>query len=279
MRIHVSHETRYRYDVPVTRVIQALRVTPRPHDGQHIVNWRIELSEDCKLTAQEDSFGNFMHTFSADGPLEELKVVVAGEIETQDTHGIIRGAVERFPPSLFLRETALTLPDAAIHEFADRLAANHDADRLDLLHTLLRALHDDITYDPDPTHASTTAAEAFSLRRGVCQDLAHVFIAAARSLAIPSRYVSGYLCRNDGVTAQQAGHAWVESFIPDLGWVAFDPTHSVCATDAYVRVAIGLDYLGAAPVRGARAGGDGETLTIAVQVDQALRQSQSQSQS
>ena len=132
-----------------------------------------------------------------------------------------------------------------------------------------------MTYDTDPTHPATTAAEAFSLRRGVCQDLAHIFIAAARSLAIPSRYVSGYLYRNDGVTAQRAGHAWVESFIPDLGWVAFDPTHKICATDAYVRIAIGLDYLGAAPVRGARAGGDGETLMVAVHIDQAQRQSQS----
>jgi transglutaminase-like putative cysteine protease len=275
MRIHVFHQTRYRYDAPVTRVIQALRVTPRPHQGQHIVDWRIEVSEDCKLDAQEDSFGNIMHTFSADGPLDEFRVHVAGEIETQDTHGIVRGAVERFPPGLFLRETALTQPDAAIQEFARGLGASHAADRLDLLHALLRALHDDVTYDADPTHPATTAAEAFSLRRGVCQDLAHIFIAAARSLAIPSRYVSGYLYRNDGVTAQQAGHTWVESFIPDLGWVAFDPTHSICATDAYVRVAIGLDHLGAAPVRGARAGGEGETLVVAVHVDQAQRQSQS----
>lgn len=275
MRIYVTHETRYRYDEPVTRVIQALRVTPRPHQGQHIVNWRIEVSQDCKLDAYEDSFGNFMHAFSADGPLDEFRVLVAGEVETQDTHGIVRGAVERFPPSLFLRETALTQPDHAILELARALGASHAGDRLDLLHTLLRALHDDVTYDTDPTHPATTAAEAFSLRRGVCQDLAHIFIAAARSLAIPSRYVSGYLYRNDGVTAQRAGHAWVESFIPDLGWVAFDPTHKICATDAYVRIAIGLDYLGAAPVRGARAGGDGETLMVAVHVDQAQRQSQS----
>ena len=275
MRINVSHETRYRYDVPVTRVIQALRVTPRPHDGQHIVNWRIEVSQDCKLDAQEDSFGNIMHAFTADGPLDEFRVLVAGEVEIQDTHGIVRGAVERFPPSLFLRETALTQPDAAIREFAHELGAEHAADRLDVLHALLRALHNGVVYDTDPTHAATTAAEAFSLRRGVCQDLAHVFISAARCLAIPSRYVSGYLYRNDGITAQQAGHAWVESFIPDLGWVAFDPTHSICATDAYVRVAIGLDYLGAAPVRGARAGGEGETLAVTVHVDQSQRQSQS----
>jgi transglutaminase-like putative cysteine protease len=278
MRIHVSHETRYRYDTPFTWAIQALRVTPRSHDGQDVVDWRIEVSQDCKLDAQEDAFGNIMHTFSADGPMSELTVLVAGEVETQDTHGIVRGAVERFPPSLYLRETSLTHPDAAIQEFARDLAADRGENRLDLLHRLLSALHDEVAYDADPTHAATAAAEAFGLRRGVCQDLAQIFIAMARSLGIPSRYVSGYLHRSDGVTAQDAGHAWAESFVPGLGWIAFDPAHKICATDAYVRVAIGLDYLGAAPVRGARFGGGSETLAVNIHIDETVyHQAQSQS--
>ena len=84
----------------------------------------------------------------------------------------------------------------------------------------------------------------------MCQDLTHIFIAAARSLAIPARYIGGHFHRADGVTEQEAGHAWAEAFVPDLGWVAFDPANGICATDAHVRVAVGLDYLGAAPVRG-----------------------------
>lgn len=275
MRINVSHETRYRYEVPLTRVIQALRVTPRSHDGQDIVNWRIEISRDCKLDAQEDAFGNIMHTFSADGPLSELSVTVTGEVETQDTSGVVRGAVERFPPGLYLRQTALTTPDAAIGEFARDFAGRNGSDRLDLLHALLGALHAEVTYDTDPTHASTTAAEAFALRRGVCQDLAHIFIAMARCLGTPARYVGGYFHRSDGVTAQEAGHAWAEAYIPDLGWVGFDPSHAICTTDAFVRVAIGLDYLGAAPVRGARFGGAGEELAVSVHIDQAHYQAQS----
>ena len=78
---------------------------------------------------------------------------------------------------------------------------------------------------------------------------------------------------------QDAGHAWAETFIPDLGWVGFDPANCICSTDAHVRVAIGLDYLGAAPVRGTRYGGGLETLTVAVKVDQAGRPGQWQSQS
>jgi transglutaminase-like putative cysteine protease len=140
---------------------------------------------------------------------------------------------------------------------------------------MLTALNGEITFDTDPTHTATTAAEAFALKRGVCQDLTHIYIAAARHLGIPARYVSGYFHRADGVTEQEAGHAWAEAFIPSLGWVGFDATNGICTTDAHLRVAIGLDYLSAAPVRGARTGGAGEALAVRIHVDQALRQSQS----
>ena len=80
--------------------------------------------------------------------------------------------------------------------------------------------------------------------------------------------------RTDGIAEQEAGHAWAESFIGGLGWVAFDTANGICATDDHVRVAVGLDYLGAAPVRGMRYGGVGETLAVNVRVDQAAWQTQ-----
>jgi transglutaminase-like putative cysteine protease len=143
------------------------------------------------------------------------------------------------------------------------------------VHSLLALLHSEIVYDTARTETTTTAAEAFALKRGVCQDLTHIFIAAARSLAIPARYIGGHFHRADGVTEQEAGHAWAEVFVPDLGWVAFDATNGISATDAHVRVAVGLDYLGAAPVRGTRQGGGAETLDVVVHVNQAGQQSQS----
>jgi transglutaminase-like putative cysteine protease len=274
MRIRISHETLYRYELPAKGVIQTLRMTPRNHDGQYVVDWRIDVSADCRLDAQVDAFGNVTHTFTADGPLEQLRLLVEGEVETQDTHGIVRGTVEQFPPSLFLRATPLTAPDDAITACAHDVAASASADRLGLLHALLARIHQEITFDTDPTHAATTAAEAFALKRGVCQDLTHVFIAAARELGFPARYVAGYFHRSDGVVHQEAGHAWAEAHVDGFGWVAFDPANGICATDAHIRVAIGLDYLGAAPVRGTRYGGGAESLAVTVLVDQAQRQMQ-----
>ena len=274
MRIRISHLTNYRYETPATSVIQMLRLTPRNHDGQYLTRWRIDVSTDCRLDQHEDAFGNITHAFTAEGPLGELTILVEGEVETRDTQGVVRGTVERFPPSLYLRETALTSPDADIAGFA---AASRDAaggNVLKLLHGMLERLHDDMTYDIDPTHSATSAAEAFALKRGVCQDLTHVFIAASRSLGVPARYVGGYFHREDGVREQDAGHAWAEAFVPELGWVAFDPANGICATDAHVRVAVGLDYLGAAPLRGTRYGGAGEVLSVKVRVAQAAQPTQ-----
>jgi transglutaminase-like putative cysteine protease len=275
MRIRIAHDTVYRYAAAPRGVIQTLRLTPRNHDGQHVIAWRIDVSVDCLLNQQEDAFGNITHTFTAEGPFDALTVHVEGVVETQDTNGLVRGAIERFPPSLFLRETPLTRLDPAIARFAQDVRAAAGADTLPLLHAMLDRLHREIVYDTDPTHTATTAAEAFALKRGVCQDLTHIFIAAARGLDIPARYVGGYFHRADGVVDQDAGHAWAEAHVPDLGWVAFDAANGICATDAHVRIAIGLDYLGAAPVRGARYGGTGETLAVKVLVDQAARQVQS----
>jgi transglutaminase-like putative cysteine protease len=274
MRIRISHATTYRYDTPPAGVTQMLRLTPREHDGQHVVDWRIDLSVDCLLHQHEDAFGNITHSFTAKGPLEALTVAVEGEIDTQETHGVVRGAVERFPPALYLRETALTLADPLIVEFAESIRAEGGGERLALLHALLTAVNREMTFDTDPTHSATTAAEAFALRRGVCQDLTHVYLAAARQLGVPARYVAGHLCRADGVTAQDAGHAWAEAYLEDLGWIGFDPANGICSTEAHVRVAIGLDYLGAAPVRGSRHGGTGENLHVAVHVAQAREQAQ-----
>jgi transglutaminase-like putative cysteine protease len=274
MRIRISHLTSYRYETPVAGVIQMLRLTPRNHDGQYVARWRIDVSTDCRLDQHEDAFGNITHAFTAEGPFGELTVAVDGEVETRDTQGVVCGAVERFPPSLYLRETPLTSPDANIAAFAAASREGASGSVLSLLHHMLARLHREMTYDAGTTQATTPAAAAFALKHGVCQDLAHVFIAAARSLAIPARYVGGYFRREDGVSEQEAGHAWAEAFVPDLGWVAFDPANGICATDAHVRVAVGLDYLGAAPLRGTRYGGAGEVLSVKVRVDQAAQQTQ-----
>ena len=267
MRIRIAHETRYEYDLPAKSVLQVLRLTPRAHEGQHVLNWHVELDGDYRLRTGEDALGNITHLLSAPGPLRRLVARVTGEVETQDTGGVVLGAVERFPSAVFLRDTPLTQPDAELRAYASRFAGPGRS-TLARLHDLLAALHEDMTFDTDATRVATSAGEAFALRRGVCQDLAQVFIACARVMGIPSRYVSGHLARDDGQD-QQAAHAWAEAHVENLGWVGFDPVNCLSPTQAYVRVAVGLDYLGAAPVRGSRFGGGTEHLDVHLRVTSA----------
>jgi transglutaminase-like putative cysteine protease len=271
MRIHVQHETVYRYAEPARYVIQKLRLTPRSHDGQHVRRWRIEVTEDCRLAESTDAFGNLVHTFTLTGAVDELAIRIAGEVETEDTSGVVRGAMDRLPLQLFLRETALTAPDEALRIFAERYAARSE-NRLSMLHDLLSELHQRIRFDVGRTDAGTTAADAFRLGHGVCQDFAHIFISVARLLGVPARYIGGYLVQMNGKAAQDAGHAWAEAHVDGLGWIGFDPANGVCVSDAYVRVAVGLDYLGAAPVRGAQTGGLNEALNVAVKVQDLAAQ-------
>ena len=264
MRIQVGYVTRYEYDTPAKLIVQVLRMTPRGHDGQHVLNWRVETDADVRLVPGEDALGNTTHALSLAGPVKRLVTRVTGEVETWDTGGVVRGAVERFPPMVYLRDTALTRTDLALRSFAERVGRGEGL--LDRLHALLQAVHGEMTFETERTDAGTSAVEAFELKHGVCQDLAHIFIGCARSLGAPARYVSGHLARSEGQIDQEASHAWAEAYVEDLGWVGFDPTNGICPTDRYVRVAAGLDYLGAAPVRGSRYGGSGEHMDVKLRV-------------
>jgi transglutaminase-like putative cysteine protease len=267
MRLRVSHHIDRRYDPPATGVTQLLRLTPRNHDGQYVINWRIDVSIDAWLNTHHDAFGNITHVFSATGPLESLRISVEGEVETHNSDGVVRGTVERFGPSLFLRDTALTQADQRIGDFARDIRGANKGNVLDELHHLLDRLHTEINLESEPSQTqAATAAEVFARKRGLARDVTHIFIGAAHSLAIPARYVAGYVCI-DGFE-QRLGHAWAEAYVPNLGWIGFDPLRGACPTDAYIRVAVGLDALGAIPVRATHYGSSTENLAVAVEVEQ-----------
>ncbi len=211
MRLRIAHTTSYRYEPAATGVIQILRMTPGSHDGQYVAEWQIDVSTDSRLDVHEDAFGNVTHVLTY-GPLEELTIHVEGLIETHDTGGVLRGTDERFPESMFLRSTALTEVNPAMAQFARELRAESGDDILGFLHALMVQVYEHMTFDEDPTNSGTSASEAFGLKRGVCQDYAHIFIACARSGGVPARFVSGHFLRSDGVTSQQAGHAWAEAY-------------------------------------------------------------------
>lgn len=275
MLLQIDHITRYTYSEPASGIVQKLRLTPRGCDAQQVVNWRIDVDADGRLMQAADAYGNICHVFYADRPVDGLVLHVTGTIITSDTAGVVRGSEEPMSPLLFRRATPLTSVSPALQVFAEGF--RHD-DPIDTLHALMLGVNARMQFEPGITDVVTDADTAFNMGRGVCQDLSQIFIAGARHLGFPARYVSGHYAAPDH-PEQEAAHAWAEAHVQGLGWVAFDPTHGVCATEGHVRVAVGLDSLEASPVRGSRRGGGLESLAVGVHGRQAGARNDGQNQS
>ncbi|MFD1341472.1 transglutaminase family protein [Litorisediminicola beolgyonensis] len=279
MRLSVRHTTTYRFETPVRRLVQSHRLWPSRFSGQDVIEWSVTVPGALRGASFRDGAGDWTETISVTGPVEELVIEVAGEVETRDLAGVLKGHRELVPPSAYLTATKQTFADADIRTLArDALDGVSAEAGLDRAHALARAVAEAVEYVPGETEPATTAAEALAGGKGVCQDHTHVLIAAAQASDIPARYVTGYLMAGDQSNGTEASHAWAELFVPVLGWVGFDAANSCCPDDRYVRLGSGYDAQDAAPIRGVVSGQSDEALEVAVSV-QPSGQSQSQSQS
>lgn len=252
MQISVKHLTHYSYQQPLLHSCQYLRLQPSHSERQRICHWQI--NAPGALSNTTDSLGNAMSVLSCNAPQTELTIDVCGEVITHDN---AYSAPDKTPLAYFLRTTALTTcSDAIKHWLTPPLQAPLDTE------TLLRAcaqLHRAMRFETGYTGIATTAAEAFSLGVGVCQDFSHVLIAALRQLKIPARYVSGYLYTPH--FEHTASHAWVDVWLPvQQVWLGVDVANQCLMGEQHIRLAAGLDFLDVAPVRGVRLGGGDETL-------------------
>ncbi len=265
MRLTVDHRTAYHFSEPQARVVQLLRMTPADTDQQTVADWRILVGCDARLKQSRDGFGNQVTMLYAEGPLEHVEITVSGEVLTAPSSGVVTGTMEPFPPALYRRATPLTAANAAILAFAEQ--ATGGAAVLDTLHALNRAVHARFPLHDGRPVAGRTASAAFAGGETTARDLAHIFIAAARSLGAPARYVSGYSLIAAKDETQPTPHGWAEAWVEPLGWIGFDPGLGLCAAQEYVRVAIGLDASGAAPVAGSRLGDGRESLDVGITVE------------
>jgi transglutaminase-like putative cysteine protease len=263
MRLDIKHDTTYRFGQPMRGVAQSLRLTPSQFEGQTTLDWTVSIDGAMRGAAFRDGAGDWIETAVVMGPVESVVVEVSGTVETTDLNGVLRGHRERIRPTVYLRHTGFTRPDPALRDLAETAVAEAGGD-LERAHALANAIGEAIDYTPGRTDPHTTAAEALEAGQGVCQDHAHTLIAAALSLSIPARYVTGYLYAEGGIA--EASHAWAELHVPDLGWVGFDASNGVCPNETYVRLGSGYDSVDAAPIRGIAQGAGSETLDVDVSV-------------
>jgi transglutaminase-like putative cysteine protease len=268
MRLAVRHTTLYRFAMPMRFVVQSHRLTPVSQGGQQVVDWTVAAEGAVFGAGFVDGAGDAVTTMTVQGPVERIAVEVAGTVETRDTAGVLRGQKEAISPRVYLRPTAATQPSRAIVELGEAALAGAPGGDLGRAHALAAAVAEAIAYEAGATEATTTAAEAVELGRGVCQDMAHALIAAAHCTGLPARYVTGYLLAGEGVEVGDAQHAWAEVFAEGLGWVGFDAANRCCPDERYVRLGSGRDAREAAPIRGLARGGGAEALDVAVQVAQ-----------
>ena len=266
MQLHIHHETRYRYEQPLKYSVQSLHLTPRRDPCQRALSWNI--SAPGRRVEQIDAHGNVSHLLTLEEPHREILIVVRGVVETADTEvGMDPGPLS---PFAYLAPTALTAPSDEMRAFAARAVAG-EAGPLARAMALAQAVCDAVRYRSGSSDVSDSAASAFANGAGVCQDHAHVFLACARAVGLPARYVSGYLFT--GEASEAASHAWVDVWLgAELGWHALDVTHGRQALRTYCRLAVGRDYLDAAPVRGVRHGGGGERMQTRVLVAESAQQ-------
>jgi len=262
MRLAVDHATRYGYESPVRFSTQYLRLTPHDSARQKVIEWKLEAPR--RPTRTLDGYGNVLHVLTLDKPVSEIVIRALGVVETRPGQDEGPDPVP-LSPLVFTRGTALTRADGSLAAFAER--HRRRASSCAGLRELASAILKKMPFKPGDTHVSSSAAEAFAIGSGVCQDHAHVFIACCRVLGIPARYVSGYVYSPGHDGAHVASHAWAEAWVVD-SWRSFDLANDSAAGEDHIKIAIGADYPDACPVRGVRTGGGRESMSALAQVAQ-----------
>ncbi len=263
MRLTIHHQTDYRYEIAPKHLTQVLRLSPRDEAHQRVVDWKVSTPGRC--TPFRDAYGNVSHTHVVTAPASNLTILVAGTVDVQRlTEGALADDNVRHvvPPLAYSVPTLLTAGFSGITALANATLPHGLRRPVDAL-VLAAAICRVVEYQSGETDATSSAEQAFALGKGVCQDHAHLMIAACRALNVPARYVSGYV--DSGNARAAASHAWADVWLGSQ-WTSVDVTNGQFASDQHCRLAIGRDTMDACPIRGVRDGGEEEVLDVTVVV-------------
>ena len=278
----IRHITRFRYSAPVHESVMELSMQPRSEGPQALRSFQLLTEPRAQIHAYTDYLGNAVYHFNVLRAHEELRIEAQAVVERSVAPALPERADmlewERFNAfNLSGDHFDLLEPSRyATHSHAlERFVAKHglakpDCDPLTALKHLSKTIFDAFDYEVGITEVHSPIDLALAEERGVCQDFAHIMIAVARGWGIPARYVSGYLHhrrKNQDRSGDDATHAWVEAYLPSMGWVGFDPTNDIMVGDRHVRVAVGRDYADVPPTRGTFKGDAESELAIAVSVE------------
>ncbi|WP_309118332.1 transglutaminase family protein [Paenibacillus sp.] len=282
MKFKICHVTTYRYDEPVTDSVNEIRLAPRTNYRQSCYHHSVAIEPNAPLLTYEDGFGNRIHAFTVNASHRELVIRSESTVVTHDNDGLRKRVLT---PE---EDWAALASDAVQNKYAEYLIPTPYTEANDAVAAfaascrrpgagvyeqtmeLVSSIYKEFEYRPNATRIGTTPAELLEGRAGVCQDFAHLMIAACRLSGIPARYASGYHFIGDlqsrAADFEQASHAWVEAYIPGTGWLGFDPTNNHRVDGRYIKLGHGRDYLDIVPVKGIYRGTPNQRLFVDVDV-------------
>jgi transglutaminase-like putative cysteine protease len=279
MYYSIRHVTRFRYSAPVYESVMEVRMHPRTEGLQRCYSFELAVQPRARIYSYRDPLGNMVHYFDIPEHHRELAITAEALVQVEpdpvperldadawqhfDPELLPADAFEMLLPSHFARPTAL------LDELSTRIGAERRDDPLSLLRELNESVYRSFEYKPKATKVDSPIDQALASKQGVCQDFAHIFTALLRGMMIPARYVSGYLYHtgeHHDRSSEGATHAWVEAWLPGPGWVGFDPTNNLLASERHIRTAVGRDYGDVPPTRGVFKGEAGGKLTVSVVV-------------
>jgi transglutaminase-like putative cysteine protease len=270
MILEIQHETTMEYSEPVSEWVTEVRMEPASDDQQSCHSFHLLVSQPMMPVRYVDGFGNRVHHFNLFAPHQKVTVLAASVVETSSKTPELMTSQATFPLSV----------GAATYEVLDFLAFGGPVNKTPLLDPLRETLtpnsggrigpwvyqvgeyiRSTFEYARFVTDSSSPIEAILEKRKGVCQDFAHLMLAVLRSFRVPARYVSGYIHRPN---KESQSHAWCEVWLPDLGWVAFDPTNGCPTCDRFVKVATGRDFTDVAPNKGVFRGAGEERISVRV---------------
>lgn len=284
MRLQVSHLTKYVYREPVIDSVNEIRLTPKTENCQTCCEHSISIQPSVSLFPYIDYFGNTVHYFSVPLPHEELviesrSIVQTSEASIEQTSRVPYSAEceilesEAFQNQYaeYLMETAYTKTTKELEDFARGIVYGEKVESVyELLERISHAIYTTFTYETNVTNVHTTVEETLQLKRGVCQDYAHLMIATCRLFNVPCRYVSGYHylgeIGSEETKVQHFSHAWVEAYVPLIGWIGLDPTNNEKTNWRYIKIGHGRNYSDVVPVKGMYRGTSCQQLEVTVEL-------------
>ena len=281
MLYKATHTTKYSYNAAVSQCQSEVRLTPRTLPWQTLVELTIQtMPPAASIESHQDYFGNEVRTFTILESHDRFSTVATSLIEVEPHAPVVsdmsweqvrdklagHNSFDTLEAFEFIFDSPMVAVSPELSRYAD---ASFPAGRplVEAIEDLSHRIYTEFSYKPKATRIDTPLLDVLRLKKGVCQDFAHVMIGAVRSMRLAARYVSGYLRSGPKVQGAEASHAWVSVFVPEVGWMDIDPTNDVRPSTGHITLAWGRDYGDVAPVRGVALGGGKQIVDVTVRVD------------